>query len=304
MEMIGVDVKISEKLYYVWCILGVIAVVLIIYYYVSVYLGVRKRKISDISNVTFLIMAKIESRVAKTGVMLCGALVFSFVPSVVMYTLGEVFPVLHTSTSFLVWEMLIHFNSLVNPILYCGRHRQFRNAVLELLRLRKPRATQTTVGPLRHARRKDLSSAKDLKLDDVANPPGPTRAESCDLAVDSYRFHGMGSGEIILKRSMSAPTLIECRSPSSIDDFQPQQPLSVMLTTAIIHAEDGQRGQMKTNIPELPNDVDLSQGTANIVRNTVRPKSCDARTYVEFADCGPDMGDTISQRPWTAPYTC
>ena len=237
--------------------------------------------------------------------MLSGALVFSFVPSVVMYILGEVFPVLHTSTSFLVWEMLIHLNSLVNPILYCGRHRQFRNAVLELLRLKKPRATQAAFGPLRHARRKNLSSAKDLKLDDVVNPPCPTRAESCDLAVDSYRFHGMGSSEIMLKRSMSAPALIECCSPSSTDDFQQQQqqqPYSIMLTTAITHAEDCQRGQMKTNKPELPNDADLSQGAANIVRNTFRPKSCDARNSAEFAECCPDMGDTISQRPWTAPY--
>lgn len=219
MEMIGLDVKIKQIFYHVWCVCGVVAFILIIYFYFRAYLGVRKRKISEI-------MAKIQSKIAKTGAILSGALVLSLLPAIVMYTLGWVFPVLHTSTSFLSWELLIQLNSLVNPILYCYRDRQFRNTVLELLRMTKRRATQPTVGSLRYIRRKGPFGSVDLELHDLVKPPRSGRAASCDLAMIPVPDYETGSHEAALRRSMSAPKLKEYRSLSSHGGFQPQQPSS------------------------------------------------------------------------------
>lgn len=126
MEMLNVDVMTSEKTYVVWCVCAAVALILVFSFYFMVYRGIRKRNISEISRVTSLIKAKLEAKIAKTAAMLTGALVFSFLPAVVLFSLGEVFPVLHTSTSFLLWETLIQLNSLVNPLLYCCRDRRFR----------------------------------------------------------------------------------------------------------------------------------------------------------------------------------
>lgn len=153
MEMLNVDDMTSEKTYVVWCVCAAVALILIFSFYFTVYRGIRKRNISEISRVTSLIKAKLEAKIAKTAAMLTGALVFSFLPAVVLFSLGEVFPVLHTSTSFLLWETLIQLNSLVNPLLYCCRDLRFRNAMLELLRIRKPPARHPTVGAVGYVRR-------------------------------------------------------------------------------------------------------------------------------------------------------
>lgn len=154
MEMLKVDVMISEKIYVAWCVSAAVALILIFSFYIMVYRGIRKRNISEIGRVTSLIKAKLEAKIAKTAALLTGALVFSFLPAVVLFSLGEVFPFFHTSTYFLLWETLIQLNSLVNPLLYCCRDRRFRNAVLEILRIRKPPVGHPrTVGAVRYVRR-------------------------------------------------------------------------------------------------------------------------------------------------------
>ena len=113
MEMVNVDVMISEKIYAAWCVFGAVALILIFSFYFMVYRGIRTRN-SEISRVTSLIKAKLEAKIAKTATLLTGALVFSFLPAAVLFSLGEVFPFFqHTSTSFLLWETLIQLHSLV-----------------------------------------------------------------------------------------------------------------------------------------------------------------------------------------------
>ena len=187
---------------------------------ITVYRRMRKRNRSEISQVTSLIKAKLEAKIAKTAAILTGALVFSFLPGVVMFSLGEVFPILHTSTSFLLWETLIQLNSLLNPLLYCCRDRRFRNAVLELLRLRKPAPVgHPTVGAMPVRRRNPLGACT------VEDTPGPhdatkptsllARTESRGLAVASGRGPGICQ-EITSLRSLSAPTLDATLTTSSI----------------------------------------------------------------------------------------
>ena len=219
MEIWNVDVMISEKIYVAWCVFGAVAFILIFSFYFMLYRGIRKRN-SEISRVTSLIKAKPEAKIAKTATLLTGTLVFSFLPAAVLFSLGEVFPFFHTSTSFLLWETLIQLNSLVNPLLYCCRDRRFRNAVLELLRLRKPPVGHPrTAGAVRYVRRRN--SVGVYTMDDTpgmynaSRPSHLLRTESCGLAVASGRGPGI-CHEIMFTRSLSAPTFDDTVTTSPI----------------------------------------------------------------------------------------
>ena len=289
----GGDIEIIGYFFIVWIVCATVALSAIVYFYAMVYLGVRKRKISEISQVTAQVKAKLESKVAKTTFLLTAAVIFSTVPGIVFHIAGEAFPFLRTSVNFRFWELLIQLNSLVNPLLYSYRDRRFRNALLELLRIRKPRTSQPAVYSVRYVRRKDQFAAEEDALDrqHVVRHTRLKRTLSCDLTVVSDCAHGRPN-EIMLKRSMSAPTLRECYSVSSLDEPKLRQPSSIITTTATIHVQTGQRDKMKKTIPKLPKDVNLSQGTANNVCNTPRSKS---------AKSCPDIEETILKRPRTAP---
>ena len=216
----GINDEIVETLYIVWLVTATVALIGIAFFYVRVYLGVRKRPISEISQVTVLVKAKLESKVAKTSVLLTATVIFSMSPAMVFYILGKVFPTIHSVVSFRLWEVPVMLYSFVNPILYCYRDRRFRKAVLELLRIRKPRATVATDDTVHHVRRRKypIGGVNDvLELRNVGKsaPRLGTRAASCDLALVPKCVHGTSS-RITLKRSLSAPTL-EKHSISSHD---------------------------------------------------------------------------------------
>ena len=61
-------------------ILAVCALALIVYFYIMVYLGIRKHKTSEISQVTSLISAKLEKKVAKMTALVTAVLIISFLP--------------------------------------------------------------------------------------------------------------------------------------------------------------------------------------------------------------------------------
>ena len=79
---------------------GVVSIILIGYFYIQVYLGVRKRKIDTITEVSSLIKAKLATKVAKTTAMLTGAVFISFIPSSIYLFFGEAYPVFRRSFLF------------------------------------------------------------------------------------------------------------------------------------------------------------------------------------------------------------
>ena len=105
-------------------------------------LGIRKRKINQISQVNALIKAKPESKIARTTALLAGALICSFLPAIGVALMGNIYPVFATNLLFHLMEALVQLNSLVSPILYSYRERKIGKAVLELLGIRKPHAPQ------------------------------------------------------------------------------------------------------------------------------------------------------------------
>ena len=207
----GMNIEIVETLYIVWLVCATVALTGMTYFYVKVYLGIRTRRISQISQVAILVKAKLESRVAKTTVLLTATVIFSMSPAMVFYILGEVFPTIHTVVSFRLWEAPVMLYSLANPILYCYRDRRFRKAVLELLRIRKPRATVSSDATVRYLKRKYPIDVLELQNVTIGKSASRllTRAASCDLARVPESLHRR-SRTIMWKRSLSAPTLDKC----------------------------------------------------------------------------------------------
>ena len=118
---------------------------LIVYFYVMVYLGVRKRKLSQIHQVSELVNAKLERRVAMTTALVTIALILSFFPNALIGLLEGVYPVLRKHWVIRLMDTLLYSNSVVNPLIYCYRDCRFRNAVLEILKIRRPEKRPSVV---------------------------------------------------------------------------------------------------------------------------------------------------------------
>ena len=101
----------------VFVVLTCLILALIVYFYVMVYLEIRKRKFSQILQTTALVTA---------------ALFLSFVPVVSLPLMGIVFPVLRKMSAWRAVETLVLSNSLVNPLIYCYRDCRLKKVVLEL----------------------------------------------------------------------------------------------------------------------------------------------------------------------------
>ena len=132
----------AEAWFIVNAILAVCTLALIVYFYVMVYFGVRKRKVSEVSQVTSLISAKLEKKVANMTALVTAVLIISFLPVIVFFVFIGVFPVLRKRWAYRLAEILMKSNSIANPLIYCYGDRRFKNAVLELLRVRKPGTNQ------------------------------------------------------------------------------------------------------------------------------------------------------------------
>ena len=215
MTVVGGDglLLAAEILDIISSILILCLLIAIVYFYVMVYLSVRKRKLSQIQRVSVLVKAKLENRVAMTMALVTVVLVISFIPMTVVFILGDYFQVFRGLLAWRAVETLVYLNSVASPLIYCYRDRLFRIAVLEVLRIRKPKARQDPVcNAVRFVRRQGSSgSVKDVvQIRKVENSVILTRPASCDLATELSSGQGhlqLCSHKTRLKRSASAPSL-------------------------------------------------------------------------------------------------
>ena len=149
---------------------GAVSIILIGYFYILVYLGVRKRNIDTITEVRSLMKAKLATKVAKTTAILTGAVFISFIPSSIYLFFGDAYPIFRRSSYFRWSMMLVHLNSVLNPALYCYRDRRYREAILEILKIRKPKA-----GVKKNVRRNCCIKS----LEDLEEKKGKPRLRSC-----------------------------------------------------------------------------------------------------------------------------
>ena len=190
-----------------WGVLIACILVLIVFFYIMIYLGVRKRKLNQIHQVKALIQAKLENRVPMTTAVVTIALILSFVPAVIVIILEEVYPVLHTRFAWKLSDSLLFLNSLVNPLIYCYRDHRFRNAVLEMLRIRKPTTVSATEA-VKFVKRKNSLDPGNVSLQKKEeNPVRLARSASCDLVPFSFNQTFNKSRNASLKRTMSAPSV-------------------------------------------------------------------------------------------------
>lgn len=90
-----------------WGVLIACILVLIVFFYIMIYLGVRKRKLNQIHQVKALIQAKLENRVAMTTAVVTIALILSFFPGVIVIILEEFYPALHTRFAWKLSDSLL-----------------------------------------------------------------------------------------------------------------------------------------------------------------------------------------------------
>ena len=237
MELAGLDTKVLKAWILVANVCGAVTFIAIAYFYITVYLGVRKRKTSEVRLVTSLRQAKLQSKVAMTtGLM------------------RVLFPTLRTTLFIHIFGTLFHLNALINPLLYCYRDRHFRNALLQLLKITKPQAIIPRIGdegvPRRQHRCHFASQAnvqQELKTEEKRSRL--TRSASWDLSV-------VFTDDVMLKRTMSALSVV--KFSSVFDELQLQKPSSVLLTTDNIYAKNNVRYQTRKNKPGLNReDVDM-----------------------------------------------
>ena len=214
MTVVGGDglLLAAEILDIISSILIVCLLIAIVCFYVMVYLTVRKRELSQIMQVSVLVKAKLENRVAMTMALVTVALVIFFIPMTVVFILVDYFQVFRGLLAWRVVETLVYLNSIASPLIYCYRDRLFRIAVLQILRIKKPKAKRFSVGnAVRFVRRKySFGSVKDVvQIRKVENSVILTRPPSCDLAMLSLgRGHPQPCfHKTQLKRSASAPSL-------------------------------------------------------------------------------------------------
>ena len=201
-----------------WIALESVCLFLVAFFYRKVYLGICNRKLNEISQIDDLMKARVESKVAKTTGLLSAMVISSFIPIFVMAVLGSVIPVFRSSAALRFTQILTQLTSLFNPLLYCYRDHRFRNALRELLGMKKSQAIQLATG-----------SAQILKQEDPSRSSEPhnlekrtqrlTRSGSCDLTNPIGSYHGTLS-VVKLRRSFSAPTLDTCGSPLNGLDLQ------------------------------------------------------------------------------------
>ena len=200
----------SEIFHTVLSVLVMSALGLIVYFYVMVYLGVRKRKLSQIHKVSELVNAKLERRVAMTTALVTAALILSFFPNALIGMLEGVYPVLRKHWVIRLMDTLLYSNSVVNPLIYCYRDCRFRNAVLEILKIRKPEKGPSAVyDVVRSVRRKDLLGSvidTEVQIQKIENQVLLTRSASCDLVLFTDQAR-LDSHQTSLKRTISTPSL-------------------------------------------------------------------------------------------------
>ena len=281
MEILGLAEKISQTLYIIWCVVGTIAIVTIVYFYAMVCVGFRRRKVSEIRRVTDLLKVKLESKLAKTSAILTGSLCLSFFPAIAMFMVGEAFPILRSSSAFLLWELLMQLNSLANPLLYCYRNTRVRNGVKKLFR-RNALPAQQEINNVRFVK-PNLKGSYALKenspeFQSTCKPTRFPRSASCELAVVTAHDGHLERHLMTFTRCMSGSAL-EKKSGGNFVEHRPNSFKSMTTTASVEVVVFGKKRKLER--PKQENKPCNS--------SKVRSKSCDASVNpIRFSKQLPD----------------
>ena len=196
------------------------------YFYFMIFLEVRKRDRNQINQVAFLAKTRLESRVAKTTAMITVAIVLSFGPFTSTAILVNIFPAFRTYPVYRFAETVVQFNSLVSPIMYSYRNKRFRNAILELLGMKK---SQQRLDGRRNLRRRESVG--------LINLAGQTQGTLALFLKRSASVEPARNPKMQLRRSLSHPTLTKCDKTNIAQSskLELQQRATISMTSTAIH---------------------------------------------------------------------
>ena len=244
----------------------VVCFCLIIYFYVKVYLKVRKQNRTQIHSVNSLVRAKLETKVAFTTFWLTLFVAISGIPAIVVYLFGRFYPIFHENSIFRWADAMLLLNSLANPLLYFYRNRRLRKAALELFSCRKPQRTQPALCNVRRSRRRRYSVAspnvEELELGQ--EHPRLIRAKSYGAVISS---------DTVRRRSHDTTQERPNSGPSKLanDNVTTQHCNRLVVTAQIENAPRKKRiHQRNTELPEDTTELKRSRHciVGKIVRST------------------------------------
>ena len=207
MAVISEDRTILQDVFTVWTVMEAFCLFLVAFFYLKVYLGIRNRKVNEIAQIDVLMKAKLESKVAETTGLLTAAIISWLISIIAFAILANLVPFFGTNASIRFMQLATQLNSLFNPLLYFYREHRFRNAVRELLGIKKPQEMQSIVGAAQFIKRNDPFRSSELHKVGKRTQR-LTRSASCNL---TEAIHGTPS-VVLLKKCFSAPTLETCNS--------------------------------------------------------------------------------------------
>ena len=252
----------------------VLSVALIGYFYISLYLSVRKRKDNEISEVSARVNAKLEKSIAKATGTVTAALLVSYVPSIIVLFLGDAVPFLRTSSYFRWSELLIQMNSFFNPIVYCfAMNRTFRNEVLEMINLNSvlQLVSRPKLPVKRHTRR---------------------RREPAVVLEEENEFQGENQLPYRLARSRSCDSIeladLRRQLPGAVDSPPPATTEGVRVICVEVHQPNLERRKPRLlRCPGTSNEVNPSQSKE---RSDENHSNCTPQQRKEkpISSCGED----------------
>ena len=109
----------------------------LLYLYRMIYILVRRQNRCEISQLSALIKAKMERKLAYTAFLLLIAAFVCSVPILVVMTSASYSPVISTYSALRWVYIVVQINSLANPVLYFYRNKRYRKALLQMIGLEK-----------------------------------------------------------------------------------------------------------------------------------------------------------------------
>ena len=205
----GVCYEVLLVLDVIFSLIWLMGFSLMVYFYRMIYMEIRKRNQSQISQESALIKARAESKLAYTVFLLTVAVFISSVPAIAFFVMAIFSPFFRAKSVFRWAEIFFQLNSLVNPALYFYRNNRCRKATLKLLRFGKPQEIQPARVGRRVRRHRDSVASIDVgDFVDSERAPRLRRSQSYAGETHGHRNTGCGvSAGRVINRRMSAPSL-------------------------------------------------------------------------------------------------
>ena len=212
-------------------------------FYRKVYLELRKQKRCQTSQVSFLVKARIERKIAHTACLLTITVFIAIVPLMVVFITAPFLPFFRSYTVFRWAEIFLQINSLVNSVLYFHKNKRYRKFALQLFAFSTTEKIESEVDIGRPAaQRRGVEEPAEHK-----NALPSRRSLSCPEVI--YRRENTR-----LRVSQVSPIERRMSLPSFQEDAQLHNALQPIPLTVIVQIEHTPRKKLVKRNSELLDD--------------------------------------------------